>query len=278
MTNSNHKCEADSIDDIDWCRRLLSKLGHQDFFASLPAFVAELWTYDFCMIFYYPVEKNPVSLFDGLTPEGYGDGVENYLKETYVINPFYRSLANGLDSGLYSMGDLALQIGSVTAETSSLIQQDSNEESGFITTGWPQNATEVTLAVPLVDKSAIEVAVSRLESAGGEMPQQDNLRHLAPVLVTAIQKHVELKPDIFKSSNEDTSLAVLLEDEQFGKLTRREFEIVELILSGYSSPAIADHLYIALPTVKTHRRNIFRKLDISAQVELFSRVANLIAH
>ncbi len=270
--------KADTIHDIDWCTRFLSKLGDRDFFLNLPAFVSELWSYDFCMIFYYPARERPVPLFDGLTPEGYGHGVENYLRDTYVINPFYRALAAGLDPGLHAMSDLAVRIDTAADDTSALkVRHDSDEELGFVTMGWPENATEFMLAAPLVNESAIEVSISRLQSAEIGASQQAALRRLAPILVAGIQKHVELRPDTFRHPTNKDGTTFLLEDDAFRELTRREFEIVELILSGHSSPAIALHLDIALPTVKTHRRNIYRKLDISAQAELFARATKIIS-
>jgi DNA-binding CsgD family transcriptional regulator len=59
---------------------------------------------------------------------------------------------------------------------------------------------------------------------------------------------------------------------QFGRslLTNRESEIVGLILSGYSSNAISQHLDISVGTVKIHRKNTYQKLSISSQNELFS--------
>jgi DNA-binding CsgD family transcriptional regulator len=56
-----------------------------------------------------------------------------------------------------------------------------------------------------------------------------------------------------------------------GKLTNREAEIVELVLKGNSSEAIGKRLGIATGTVRIHRKNIYMKLDISSQGELFSR-------
>ena len=56
-----------------------------------------------------------------------------------------------------------------------------------------------------------------------------------------------------------------------GKLTAREAEIVELVLKGNSSDAIGKQLGIATGTVRIHRKNIYMKLGISSQGELFSR-------
>lgn len=45
-------------------------------------------------------------------------------------------------------------------------------------------------------------------------------------------------------------------------LTNRELEILELVVAGYSSPQIAQKLYISSRTVDTHRNNLMQKLDI----------------
>jgi DNA-binding CsgD family transcriptional regulator len=55
-----------------------------------------------------------------------------------------------------------------------------------------------------------------------------------------------------------------------GVLTDREMEVVQLILVGHSSASIALQLVVSISTIKTHRRNIYGKLEISSQAELFS--------
>lgn len=54
-------------------------------------------------------------------------------------------------------------------------------------------------------------------------------------------------------------------------LTVRERETTQLLLRGFSTKAIARELDIAPGTVMVHKRNLFSKLDISSQYELFSR-------
>jgi DNA-binding CsgD family transcriptional regulator len=56
-----------------------------------------------------------------------------------------------------------------------------------------------------------------------------------------------------------------------GILTAREREIVEHTLKGHSADAVGRILGIAAGTVRIHRRNIYAKLRISSQGELFSR-------
>lgn len=60
--------------------------------------------------------------------------------------------------------------------------------------------------------------------------------------------------------------------ERFGEtsLTRRERQITQLLLRGHSSKSIARELGIAPGTVMVHKRNLFSKLGITSQFELFS--------
>ena len=60
--------------------------------------------------------------------------------------------------------------------------------------------------------------------------------------------------------------------ENFGRdvLTPRECEVVKLVLRGYSTKSISQSLGISPGTVKVHRENIYAKLDVSTQAELFN--------
>jgi len=62
--------------------------------------------------------------------------------------------------------------------------------------------------------------------------------------------------------------------ENFGRtvLTKRERQISQLLLRGHSSKSVARLLGIAPGTVMVHKRNLFAKLGISSQNELFSRL------
>lgn len=60
-------------------------------------------------------------------------------------------------------------------------------------------------------------------------------------------------------------------DDQFEKikhLTKRELEIIKLIVREYSSAEIAAELFISQGTVETHRHNIFKKLDVKNAIGL----------
>lgn len=54
------------------------------------------------------------------------------------------------------------------------------------------------------------------------------------------------------------------------KLSKREMEIVQLLLLGESQTAIEDKLFISYHTVKNHVYNIYKKLGIKNRFQLFS--------
>lgn len=51
-------------------------------------------------------------------------------------------------------------------------------------------------------------------------------------------------------------------------ITPREREVIILLVKGLSYKAIADKLFISIPTVKSHATNIYQKLDVSNKMEL----------
>jgi DNA-binding NarL/FixJ family response regulator len=57
-------------------------------------------------------------------------------------------------------------------------------------------------------------------------------------------------------------------------LTPREADVLELLQKGVSNAEIANELHIGIETVRTHARNIYRKLGISSRRDL----ANLTRH
>jgi DNA-binding NarL/FixJ family response regulator len=50
-------------------------------------------------------------------------------------------------------------------------------------------------------------------------------------------------------------------------LTAREIQILRLLESGLSNQEVAQHLCIALPTVKNHVHSVLRKLGVSTRGE-----------
>ena len=55
---------------------------------------------------------------------------------------------------------------------------------------------------------------------------------------------------------------------RYETLSEREREIMQLLAEGHSSREIAERLGLRVPTVDTHRANIFKKLGVHSLAEL----------
>jgi two-component system, NarL family, response regulator LiaR len=58
-------------------------------------------------------------------------------------------------------------------------------------------------------------------------------------------------------------------------ISKREYEVLELIAQGLSNQEIADKLFVSLNTVKTHSSNLFMKLDARRRTQAIHRAKEL---
>jgi len=100
------------------------------------------------------------------------------------------------------------------------------------------------------------------------------LEQIEPVVQAAIRKVWKNWASRTHASDRDLGMHRRLTRcfEGFGQsvLTERERQISQLLLRGHSSKSIARVLSIAPGTVMVHKRNLFSKLGITSQYELFS--------
>lgn len=59
------------------------------------------------------------------------------------------------------------------------------------------------------------------------------------------------------------------------RLTKRELEVLMLVVEGRSSKDVADVLYVSKRTVDFHLANIYDKLQVSNRVQAFRRATRL---
>ena len=115
----------------------------------------------------------------------------------------------------------------------------------------------------------MEINISRQSTLGFDLENCfDKLNEFVAFIGAGVRKHFEFI-SLQKKNVDWENCAINLPIDVTEKLSCRELEVVELMLTGHSSMAISLHLGIALPTVKSHRRNIFKKLSISSLAELF---------
>jgi DNA-binding CsgD family transcriptional regulator len=222
-------------------------------------------------IFLYKKKNAPAALANRPEPISYDRGLHNYLTYTYVINPAYRAFQVGQASGVYLISDF------IQSDNRTIINQhgvdvhiETSEVIGYRTPGWPKNKAEVIVLINLPNGTALDFSFLTPLGSPQTRACQDSLTRLFPILEAAILRQFALNP----RSLDVADVATGVEDrfQNFGRetLTAREREIVQLILIGHSSNSICLKLGVSLPTVKTHRRNIYSKLQISSQAELFN--------
>ena len=122
--------------------------------------------------------------------------------------------------------------------------------------------------------SALVLVCGRTEKRFSRI-ELNQLRLVEPIVRTAMQKIWDSRDRESSRDATDHGMHRRLTAcfENFGEetLTHREQEITQLLLRGHSSKSIARELGIAPGTVMVHKRNLFAKLGITSQYELFSR-------
>jgi LuxR family maltose regulon positive regulatory protein len=58
-------------------------------------------------------------------------------------------------------------------------------------------------------------------------------------------------------------------------LTEREMDVLRLLAAGLSNPEIAEQLYIATSTVRSHLKSIYGKLDVHRRWDAVHRAQDL---
>ncbi|EBA17055.1 transcriptional regulator, LuxR family protein [Roseobacter sp. SK209-2-6] len=211
--------------------------------------------------------QQPVLLGDTYAAGPAKEAVQLYARSTYLLNPVYNAFLNGLPQGIYAMADLAPDNWR-PAQDGPRVLPDQSEEIGYRTPGWPSGLQELSLVVDLPDGAMGEISFAHPAQKGGF--SKDAASRLEPFLALYALAFRKLWSDhpLHNAPRQITPLR--LADFAQDALTARESEVVQLILQGHSSLSISLTLGIALPTVKSHRKNAYTKLGISTQQQLFS--------
>jgi len=98
---------------------------------------------------------------------------------------------------------------------------------------------------------------------------------LVAVLFTAIGIWAGLR--LTRPKVIDTSGPFVLDEANLQKLgiSKREFEVLELVSNGLSNQEIAEKLFVSTSTIKTHISNLFAKLDANRRTQAIRRAKEL---
>lgn len=134
---------------------------------------------------------------------------------------------------------------------------------------------ECRFIVPIGEADFLHVFVERdAPDQAFEPDEMARLEVLGPLIVSAVQDHWKWWTERTRPSGSSPlgfDLNGVIASIQPKTLTPREIDIVSWMLQGHSSKVIAHRLDIAVGTVTNHKRNIYGKLDIHSQSQLFNR-------
>ncbi|MGF1445006.1 MAG: helix-turn-helix transcriptional regulator [Pikeienuella sp.] len=243
----------------DWTwptARLIDALGTPDFPSILAAGLRDRTPFEFTVVFGYVGARRPLHLHDDFPPDRHRLHVGEYQEGPYLLDPFYLASTDGTAPGLWRLSELA---------------PDRFYQGEYFRNYYEQTGLAEEIAYLIQVDPALTIVVSLMRT-DRKFSAADfkALKAVWPVVDAACRRHwagalADAEPPAIEESIERAFRTI-----GGGVLTPREREVVALTLKGHSAEAVGGILGIAPGTVRIHRRNIYAKLRISSQGELFS--------
>lgn len=211
-----------------------------------------------CLIAFHN-DARPEVLHHTLEPAGREHFLERYLAGPYLLDPLYQLATRRTKPSLCRFRDeLPDRFRSSEYYRQYCERTHLLDEMDFLA-----GVSENTTLVMVVGRRARMFTRAELHS----------LELIEPTVQACLQqiwlRHLDQGP---RHTVDDVHRRLTECFDGFGQsvLTRRECEISQLLLRGHSTKSVARELKIAPGTVIVHKRNLFSKLGISSQFELFS--------
>ncbi|PTE08049.1 helix-turn-helix domain-containing protein [Mesorhizobium helmanticense] len=236
---------------------------------AMVAWLRQHVRFDHCVIFGYRGASRPPLLFETFSPAESHVFVALYQEGPYLLDPFHHAAVERKE-GFWRMRELA---------------PDRFYASEYHRSYYSQTklAEEVGFFVPLPGKDALVLSLMRLRTSGPFGTAEARLlRDMAPAVIGFVRLRWPALPnDEPARTKQYEAIAPAHEFDRAHiwkslSLTPREKQVVDLVLQGHSTESIARAMRIVPGTVKVHRRNIYRKLNIKSQAGLFARFVEII--
>ena len=245
--------------------RCIDSIGTDTFSTSLVTALKSIADFDYSVSFAYHQKEKPICLYHTFSSARRTVFVDDYLNGPYLLDPFFKACGREVDAGLYRLGDIAPD----------RFYQSEYYRSYYIQTGL---AEEICYIVYLPNGVAVAISLMRAgDSSRFSAKEFKLLNSVAPIIDSLAQRHWQEVHNIFEADASDLESGgnhTIIEETVSAlfspRITPRETQVVAQVLEGHSSDAIAKTLGISVGTVRIHRRNVYAKLQISSQQELFS--------
>ena len=223
--------------------------------------------FTYTVVFGYSGAEPPIDLYDDFPPGKRKVFVTDYQAGPYLLDPFYLAAARQIGPGLYRLRDVAPD----------RFYQGEYFRNYYAQTGL---AEEIAFFVDLPEKATLVLSLMRAEKRFSQK-EHAALQALIPFVNAVAHRHWadlarRFRKDHHTAGGQLPKRATAFDFGSFGQgvLTPREREVAEFTLKGHSAESTGQTLGISPGTVRIHRRNIYSKLRINSQGELFSRFLN----
>jgi DNA-binding CsgD family transcriptional regulator len=252
-----------------WSRGLgetLAELNTPRFNHVLHKAICRVVQIDFTLTFAYRGRARPLVLGNTIEEEHRGVMLDDYVSGPYLLDPFFHATLAGTKSGCYRLASLAPDHFRQSEYYQKHYHRTNIGEEVGCFFELPNDATGVLSLLRWQQHSPVSRQDLLILQA-----IEPTLRVINTMRWSEVSRAL-LKTQYAQADGDAPSGDFLERFESFGspQLSSREHQIVSLILQGHSTESIARHFDISPGTVKVHRRNVYRKLGISSQAELFA--------
>lgn len=224
-----------------------------DFAQALVVKLRELTALEDATVLHYANGELPTIVYREVPAEHGADTLERFLKGAFLLDPYYQAAQAGR-FGLFRLDQLAPE----------RFRESEYYRSWYRNCGY---SDECGYLVDLGEGAFINIALGRLNRRRFSDAQTGVLRALQPAIDSLCRQIWLSQPG--RGSGLRGQLHTALDEFGSSLLTDRETQVINLVLHGYSTKAIAQRLGIAVETVKLHRKHAYAKLEVGSQAELF---------
>jgi len=222
--------------------------------------IGQVVTHEGTCLLAFHRDAPPDVLHHTLEPEGEKHYLDRYLAGPYLLDPLYEIAMTRPDSVICRFREE-----SPDRFRSSEYYRQYCDRTHLL--------DEMDFLVEVSESTALALVVGRRTRMFSKAELQ-RLKLISGVVFAAMQNIWRRWSEREDSAPRDHSLHHRLTQtfEHFGAetLTQRERQITQLLLRGHSTKSVARQLEIAPGTVMVHKRNLFGKLGITSQYQLFS--------
>ncbi len=266
-TNSGRtkKIELGNTTWISLLSQCIDSIGSDHFTDNLLSALKSITDFDYLVSFAYHQKEKPVCLYHCFSPAERVVFVDDYLKGPYLLDPFFRACSRTVDAGLYRLRDIA---------------PDRFLQSEYYRSYYERTGLTEEVCYTFYLQGDVAVVISLMRSGDSQRFSAREFRLLesvSPIVCSLSQRHwqalstgLENKPSEQNAQDNHSMIEDTVTELFSPRITPRETQVVAQVLEGHSSDSIAKSLGISVGTVRIHRRNIYAKLNISSQEELFA--------